>query len=124
MGKKRDYTRYSKELNDSVESIEDKVPENSIESTTEVIRMMDTIAESEAKDAKIEVPKFVDGIVTDCVRLNVREDPSPTSTILGTITADAEVIVNKEESTEEYYKICTSIGLEGYCMKKFVTIML
>lgn len=132
MGKKRDYTKYSKgpiEPAESVESMEIEVPDNSIESTTKAIQPVEvetkTIIEPEVKveETKVEEPKFVTGIVTDCVKLNVREDPNSTAMILGTITAATELIVSKEESTEEYYKICTSVGLEGYCMKKFVTIM-
>jgi len=129
MAKKRDYTRYSKESIEPVESVESteiEVPDNSIETTTEPSQPVKVEVENitEAKqDPKSDEPKFVTGIVTDCVKLNVREDPDPTAMILGTITAATELIVSKEESTEEYYKICTSVGLEGYCMKKFVTIM-
>ena len=118
MGKKRDYTRYSKGPVESSESIEVKAEDNSIETATELNLPVEV-----EQQPMIEEPKFVTGIVTDCVRLNVREDPNSTATILGTITASTELIVSKEESTDEYYKICTSAGLEGYCMKKFVTIM-
>lgn len=132
MGKKRDYTKYSKTSNESKESVESteiKVQGNPIETATKLELPVEveteTITEPEAKveETKVEEPKYVTGIVTDCVRLNVREDPNSRATILGTITVDTELIVNKEESTEDYYKICTSVGLEGYCMKRFVTIM-
>lgn len=137
MGKKRDYTRYSKGPVESSETIEVEVADNSIETaaelsqpvevevetTTEVMQTAKVEQEPEVEEPKIEESKFVTGIVTDCVKLNVREDPDPTATILGTITAATELIVSKEESTEDYYKICTSVGLEGYCMKKFITIM-
>lgn len=132
MGKKRDYTRYSKAPIESSESIEAKVPDNSIETTTELSQPVEVEVKTTTEviqtakieqEPEVEEPKFVTGIVTDCVKLNVREDPSSTATILGTITAATELIVSKEESTEDYYKICTSVGLEGYCMKKFITIM-
>lgn len=129
MGKKRDYTKYSKGVNAPAESIETEVSVNPIETTEEVVLPVEveneTVVEQEAEveEPKAEVSNYVTGIVTDCVRLNVREDPNSKATILGTITVDTELIVNKEESTEDYYKICTSVGLEGYCMKKFITIM-
>lgn len=124
MGKNRDYTKYSKGPVEPTESIEIKAPDNSIETTTKLIQPVEVEQQPMIEEPKVEEPKFVTGIVTDCVRLNVREDPNSTATILGTITASTELIVSKEESTDEYYKICTSAGLEGYCMKKFVTIML
>ena len=29
---------------------------------------------------------------------------------------------SSEETFEEFYKVCTEAGIEGYCMKKFITI--
>lgn len=124
MSNKRDYTRYSKEPVESkkpvevVETEEPKMAIEPVETVTEDIQTVEVEPES-----KIEEPKHVTGIVTDCVKLNVREDPYPTATILGAITAATELIVDKEASTNDFYKICTSAGLEGYCMKKFVTII-
>lgn len=132
MGKKRDYTRYSKGPVESSETIEVEVADNSIETAAELSQSVEVEVETTTEvmqtekveqEPEVEEPKFVTGIVTDCVKLNVREDPNSTATILGTITAATELIVSKEESTEDYYKICTSVGLEGYCMKKFITIM-
>ena len=125
MGKNRDYTRYSK---GSDETNKKDIHVVETDTVTNAIQMLDVEHESEVEvhipeEPKLEKPQFVTGIVTDCVRLNVREDPDSTAAILGTITAATELIVNEVESTEDYYKVCTSIGLEGYCMKKFVTIM-
>lgn len=134
MGKNRDYTRYSK---GSVEPTESKVPANPIETimepiqpmeaeyenATETIQNVEVKSEVVAEEKWIEESKFVTGVVTDCIKLNVREEPTPTATILGTITASTELIIIEEGSTADFYKICTSAGLEGYCMKKFVTII-
>lgn len=124
MSNKRDYTRYSKEPVESkkpVEVIETEEPKMAVESIEPVAEDIQTVEVD--RESKSEEPKYVTGIVTDCVKLNVREDPHPTATIIGAITAATELIVDKEASTNDFYKICTSAGLEGYCMKKFVTIM-
>lgn len=126
MSKKRDYTRFSKGPVESMESVEDIVEpvetgvEDVVEPVETVVENIQIVeAEQESTD---EEPKYVTGTVTDCVKLNVREYPNSTAMILGTIHADAELIVDNEESTEDFYKIYTSVGLEGYCMKKFITI--
>lgn len=109
MSKKRDYTRYSKE------SAEIKEPVAEVE---EIV-----VEEPKIEEVTVEESEPIIGIVTDCTKLNVREQPSKTADILGVISAATELVIIEEESTEDYYKICTSAGLEGYCMKKFITIM-
>ena len=125
MSKKRDYTRYSKESVEPIDTIEvvgttETVEEPKIEETkVEETKVEETKVE---EMPKIEKPKYLTGVVTDCPKLNVRLDPYPSSTILGVVAAGTEVIVIEAESTDDFYRICTSAGLEGYCMKKFVTI--
>ena len=70
-------------------------------------------------DAKPE-PKI--GSVVDCEMLNVRKEPSIESEVLCEISWYTELMVYEEESTDEFYKICTASGIEGYCMKKFISI--
>lgn len=126
MSKNRDYTRYSNSKGPTETSKAVKIEESveSVETVTEDIRINDVETENVIEqEAKVEESEPVIGIVTDCTRLNVREHPYSDSTVLGVITAATELIVIEEESTEDFYKICTSIGLEGYCMKKFITIM-
>lgn len=120
MSKNRDYTRYSKVPTDSKEPVESI---ETIETVIDDIPIEEVGQEPKVEESKIEESKYVTGIVTDCLKLNVREDPYPTATILGVISAATELIVIDEESTKDFYKICTSVGLEGYCMKKFITIM-
>lgn len=62
------------------------------------------------------------GIVTDCIKLNVRELPNKDANILCEILVLTEVQINEEESTEEFFKICTATGVEGFCMKKYIVI--
>lgn len=62
------------------------------------------------------------GIVVDCKKLNVREQPSSSAAVLGIIPAETELMVDENESTDEFYKILMASGLEGFCMKKYIMI--
>lgn len=103
MGKKRDYTKYSKEpVESTFETITVQVPR--------------PVVEEEQNEPVI-------GIVTDCLKLNVRENPDPKALVVAVIDTSTELAVIEEESTKEFFKVCTASGIEGYCMKKFITIM-
>lgn len=80
------------------------------ESTTEVNHEVENVAET------------ISGVVSGCEKLNMREDSNKESKIITVLTKDAEVKVNLTESTEDFYKVCTASGLEGYCMKKFIVV--
>lgn len=66
--------------------------------------------------------KEVIGIVTDCQVLNIRTTPSGDAGIPCTVHALSELMINLAESTEEFYKVCTAAGVEGFCTKKYVAI--
>ena len=69
-----------------------------------------------------DTPKTVTGIVTGCEKLYVRTKPSKESNHITIIPKETEIQINLSESTEDFYKVTTSMGIEGYCMKKFITI--
>lgn len=62
------------------------------------------------------------GIVHQCQTLNVREEPDKDADIVCSIQCLTEVMVDENESTDEFYKICTASGIEGYCMKKYISV--
>lgn len=62
------------------------------------------------------------GKLRDCGKLNVREKPSIDAKILCRLDKTSEVQIEKAESTKEFYKVYTTSGVEGYCMKKYVSI--
>lgn len=63
------------------------------------------------------------GRVTDCTKLNIRENPeSDADNVLGVIPVNAEVMIDESESTDEFYKVYTESGLEGFCMKEFIEV--
>lgn len=86
-----------KETNEMIENIEDLATEN-VEQTAPVF-----------------------GIV-NCELLNVREEPSVESEVLTILKKNSEVMIDFDESTEDFYNICNEAGIEGYCMKQFIEV--
>lgn len=80
----------------------------------------------ETKETKVEEnvdeQKPVVGIVEDCTKLNLRKEPNLEADVLTEVLSGSTLFINDEESTDEFYKVCTASGLEGYCMKTFVSI--
>lgn len=62
------------------------------------------------------------GIVTDCMRLNIRSEPRADAPIVCTISCLTEVMIDEDESTQDYYKIYLASGLDGFCVKKFIAV--
>lgn len=62
------------------------------------------------------------GIVTNCSRLNIRKEPNVDSDIACSVSNNTEVIIDEESSNDGFYKITTSAGIEGFCMKKYIEI--
>lgn len=67
-------------------------------------------------------PAPVYGTVTDCSKLNIRTNPHTQSEVLCKVDAGAQLTIDLNKSTTEWYKVCTASGVEGYCMKKFVAL--
>lgn len=73
--------------------------------------------------APAEVMKnFASGVVTDCLRLNIRETPASDGNVMSIIDCLTEVMVDLESSTNEFYKISTATGVEGFCVKKYIAL--
>lgn len=77
-------------------------------------------AEPVAEDNLVSENKT--GIVTNCVRLNVRKEPKTDAAIICEIDNKTEVVIDENASTREFYKVYMASGIEGFCMKKYITI--
>lgn len=66
--------------------------------------------------------KHVTGVVTDCLRVAVYKEPRANSGIVKVVTVLTRVTVDLEKSTDGFYRISTSKGIQGYCMKKFIAV--
>lgn len=64
------------------------------------------------------------GTVTNCSKLNVREKPNTDADVLTVLNYDSEIKIDPARSTNEWLKIVTTSGVEGYCMRKFVNAKL
>lgn len=79
-------------------------------SVTPMVETVDTVV----------LPKSVSGVVVNCSKLNVRAEPNTDSAIVCVLEAMSEIEIDVNKSNNEWFKICTAIGVEGYCMRKFV----
>ena len=104
----KDYTKFS---NHKVERKPVKI-QNGV---TKVEEVAEPVVEQPA-------PKPVVGVVTGCKRLNVREVPYLDGPVACVITESTEVTIDNAESTDDFYKVCTAAGVEGFCMKKFIEV--
>lgn len=69
-----------------------------------------------------EFEGIIEGKVVGCDRLNVRKEPSASSEVVKVINRDEEVMLDEMESTDEFYRVCTQDGSEGYCMRKYIEV--
>lgn len=84
----------------------------------------ETVApEVEEVEKKVELP--TKGFVTlpeTFKKLNLRAEPSTKGEVVTTLNPNTKVVINYEESTSEWYKVSVKNKLEGYCLKKYVTV--
>lgn len=66
----------------------------------------------------VNEPHIGSGIVTDCLYLNVRKLPDINADVAVVIDAPTQVCVDLDASTEDFYKVRTSDGVEGFCMRR------
>lgn len=60
--------------------------------------------------------------VATCLRLHILSEPRADANVVCKVRYLTELMVNETESTDDYYKVCTAIGAEGYCDKNSVEI--
>lgn len=78
--------------------------------------------ESVEEDAHEESVKQVFGVVSDCEKLNVRKEPDLDATSLYIVDSETELMVDLDTSTDNWYHVYNSSGLDGYCVKSFIKI--
>lgn len=88
-------------------------PEEVVEQKEEIL---------EPTEETTNVVNYVKGVVSGCKMLNVRKESSKESDVITILNEDSEVQIDESETSDEFYKIVTPTGVEGYCMKKFIII--
>lgn len=119
MSHNKNYSKYSekKKIEEVVEPIEDN------NQTTNNIseENIEEAVEKEAVEKQI-VKEPTIGYIDGCDKLNVRMESNKDSGVVVILDKSTEVTIDLDNSTDDFYKIMTSEGVEGYCMKKFITI--
>lgn len=77
--------------------------------------------EEKIEEVVEEVDTVVKGKVTDCVKLNVRRGAVKDSDVREVIEEGAIVEINEQRSTDDWYRVRTESGTEGFCMKEYIT---
>lgn len=70
------------------------------------------------------IPNSVDGVVVDCLKLNVRSKPDASSEIVTVLAAGAKVTVDTSKTSGEWYFVYTADGIKGYCLKTNIRVYL
>lgn len=117
--KPRDFTNRNKDeielANDNSEKLEEIV--NPEINTDEV----ETVAIPEVKETKEETVEMVNGFV-NCPKLNIRKEANIVADIVCVVNESTELMIDMEKSEDEWFKVYTAEGIEGFCMKQFVKI--
>lgn len=92
---------------------------NNVSTTSTNATSIDPVVYDNQQDEECDVKI---GIVTNCKKLNIRKEPKPDAAIIGNVDCQTELMIDETESTDDFYKICTATGIEGFCMRKFVTV--
>ena len=129
MSHNKNYSKFSQKKENV--NLEEIFPETeAVEADAEQELIMDPVVEAEAEQAQeiVEESQEVEeavptvGFVDNCECLRVRKESNVDSEELCIINKLSEVVIDLDNSTDYFYKVATSEGVEGYCMKKFITI--
>lgn len=104
----------NEEFNEENEDLEMEELENMVTEETE-----DEEAEAVEKESEEADVIFV-GTVINCGKLNLREKPSLQGKVICELNKGTELMVDRAESTDEWYKVYLESGLSGFCMKDYI----
>lgn len=120
MSDKKRYMQYDdtdETLTDVTEEIEKEIDElnNPIEDAIEV-------DDSVSADEIVDTTESLIGVVSGCAKLNIRKEPVITAEPVCVVPEKSVLLIDSDLSTDEWYKVYTEAGMEGFCMKKYVTV--
>lgn len=118
----------TEEVNETIEQVEETVNEVE-ESTNETEETAEEVTEK-VTEPEVIVPSIennvenneVIGKISGFEKLYVRKEASKDSEPVGIVTDKDDLSIDVAHSTDDFYKVITSNGLEGYCVKEFVKI--
>ena len=77
---------------------------------------------NESEEATKEADSTVVGYVSGCLKLNIREEGYPGANVVCVVPEKTALLIEAAESNDEWYKVYTETGMEGFCMKQYVTL--
>lgn len=101
----------------TTEEMMEEMMKEELEETVETEELEDEVVETEEPEEEESI--FV-GTVTNCKKLNIRETPSLQGKVLCVLEEGSELMVDKTESTDEWYKVYLESGISGFCMKDYI----
>lgn len=116
---------------ESVEEVVETVVEETVENIEEVEavetveEVVEETVEAETEEVADNIPdpeKCVEGKLVNCTRLNVREAAKKDAKIVKIINDKTSVMINLDESTDDFYYVYGIEGFEGYCSKEFMNV--
>ena len=118
----------TEEVKETIEQVEENINEVE-ESTNETEETKEEVTE-EVTEPEVIVPSIennvenneVIGKISGFEKLYVRKEASKDSEPVGIVTDKDDLSIDVDHSTDDFYKVITSNGLEGYCVKEFVKI--
>ena len=129
---KHNYSQYSKNTVNVDETVVEETPV-AVEETPTVVEETPVVdvapaaepvaeVETSKKKTKPAKPANATGIVSGCTKLNVRAMPNATAAVLCVVDAKTELKIDESKTNKDWCAVCTSAGIEGYCMRKFVEV--
>ena len=128
------YTQYSKFSGEEpmlvddpkleVEEVVEEKVEEPIEGQIVIPEVEPIVPEPVIPEPVVEPENRKFGKISNCKKLNIRKLPSRDAEIVSELIEGSEVMIDEKESTALFYKICTEHGIEGFCMKDFIKVVL
>lgn len=107
------YDEETKSLADITEEVEEEIAE---------VNESEEVEEEVTKEAPKETDSTVVGYVSGCLKLNIREEGYLGANVVCVVPEKTILLIEVAESNDEWYKVYTETGIEGFCMKQYVTL--
>lgn len=86
--------------------------------------MEEVIVTAPTEEIPVEAPVVAPtiGIVSGCKRLNIRKRTSTAAEVLTVVNVGSELVIDVQKSKTYWWYVRTADGVEGFCMKEYVTV--
>ncbi len=73
------------------------------------------------EDSGVQAAPALIGVVTNCSKLNIRKSPDLKSEVVTQVNVKSELGIISDKK-KDWYQVSVIPGVEGYCMKKYITL--